>query len=183
MRDVLGRYPSAPRPRFHRYCRGGCTSGGVAARGRRGGPRGRRAGTPSRTRRRDPAASFGRVGGSGLPQRGVGAMTDVSSDVRELASREYQYGFVTDVETDVAPRGLNEDVIRLISAKKNEPDWLLEWRLRSYRHWLTLEEPHWQNVRYGPIDYQDIIYYAAPKPKKELASLDEVDPELRAMFD
>ena len=81
------------------------------------------------------------------------------------------------------PRGLNEDVIRLISAKKNEPDWLLEWRLKSYRHWLTLEEPRWQNVRYAAIDYQDIIYYAAPKPKTESASLDEVDPELRAMFD
>ena len=110
-------------------------------------------------------------------------MTAVSSDVRELASQEYQFGFVTDIETDVAPRGLSEDVIRLISAKKNEPDWLLDWRLRSYRHWLTLEEPHWQNVHHEAIDYQDIIYYAAPKPKTELASLDEVDPELRVMFD
>ena len=110
-------------------------------------------------------------------------MTDVSSEVRELASREYQYGFVTDLETDVAPRGLNEDVIRLISAKKNEPDWMLEWRLKAYRGWLTMEEPRWQNVRYAPIDYQDIIYYAAPKPKVALASLDEVDPEVLAMFD
>ncbi len=110
-------------------------------------------------------------------------MTAVSSEVREFASREYQYGFVTDLETDVAPRGLNEDVIRLISAKKNEPDWMLEWRLKSYRHWLTLEEPSWQKARYAPIDYQDIIYYAAPKPKVALASLDEVDPELLAMFD
>ncbi len=110
-------------------------------------------------------------------------MTDVSSEVRELASREYQYGFVTDLETDVAPRGLNEDVIRLISAKKNEPDWMLEWRLKAYRGWLTMEEPSWQKARYAPIDYQDIIYYAAPKPKVALASLDEVDPEVLAMFD
>src|ERR1039458_3938919 len=110
-------------------------------------------------------------------------MTDVSNDVREFASQEYQYGFSTDLDTDAVPKGLNEDVIRLISAKKHEPDWLLEWRLQAYRHWITLEEPHWQNVHYGPIDYQDIIYYAAPKPKVQLASLDEVDPELRTMFD
>jgi len=110
-------------------------------------------------------------------------MTGSSSDVAELASREYQYGFVTDLDTDVVPPGLSEDVITLISTKKNEPEWLLEWRLRSYRYWLTLTEPTWQNVRYGPIDYQDISYYAAPKPKAALASLDEVDPELRAMFD
>jgi hypothetical protein len=83
----------------------------------------------------------------------------------EFASQEYQYGFSTDLDTDAVPKGLSEDVIRLISAKKHEPDWLLEWRLRAYRHWITLEEPHWQNVHYGPIDYQDIIYYAAPKPK------------------
>ena len=110
-------------------------------------------------------------------------MTGVSSEVRELASRDYRYGFVTDLVTDVAPKGLNEDIIRLISAKKNEPDWLLEWRLKAYRGWLTMEEPRWQNVHYGHIDYQDIIYYAAPKQKKALDSLDEVDPELRAMFD
>ena len=106
----------------------------------------------------------------------------MASDVRELANREYQYGFVTDLDTDVVPRGLNEDVIRLISAKKNEPDWLLEWRLKAYRGWLTMVEPRWQNVHYGPIDYQDMIYYAAPKAKAELASLDEVDPDLLAMF-
>src|SRR5664280_1272168 len=110
-------------------------------------------------------------------------MTDVSNDVREFASQQYKYGFSTDLDTDAVPKGLSEDVIRLISAKKHEPDWLLEWRLRAYRHWITLEEPHWQNVHYGPIDYQDIIYYAAPKPKPQLASLDEVDPELRTMFD
>ena len=110
-------------------------------------------------------------------------MTGVPSDVAELASREYQYGFVTDLDTDVVPPGLSEDVIALIASKKNEPQWLLEWRLRVYRHWLTLAEPKWQNVSYGPIDYQDISYYAAPKPKAALASIDEVDPELRAMFD
>src|ERR1017187_8317391 len=106
-----------------------------------------------------------------------------SSDVAELASQEYQYGFVTDLDTDVVPPGLNEDVIALIASKKNEPEWLLEWRLRSYRHWLMLAEPAWQNVTYAPIDYQAISYYAAPKPKAALASLDELDPELRAMFD
>ena len=110
-------------------------------------------------------------------------MTGTSSDIVELASREYQYGFVTDLDTDVVPPGLSEDVIALIAAKKNEPEWLLEWRLRSYRHWLTLAEPTWQNVTYGSIDYQDISYYAAPRPKAALASLDEVDPEVRAMFD
>jgi len=110
-------------------------------------------------------------------------MTAVPSDVAELASQEYQYGFVTDIDTDVVPPGLNEDVIALIASKKNEPEWLLEWRLRSYRHWLTLAEPTWQNVTYAPIDYQAISYYAAPRPKAALASLAELDPELRAMFD
>jgi len=105
------------------------------------------------------------------------------TEIRELTNREYKYGFVTDLETDVVPRGLNEDVIRLISAKKNEPEWMLDGRLKAYRHWLTLEEPRWQNVHYGPIDYQDIIYYAAPKPKTSgPKSLDEVDPEVVAMF-
>jgi Fe-S cluster assembly protein SufB len=85
-------------------------------------------------------------------------MSGVSSDLAELANREYQYGFVTDLETDLAPRRLSEDVVALISAKKGEPEWLLEWRLRAYRHWLTMTEPRWQNVTYGPIDYQDIIY-------------------------
>jgi Fe-S cluster assembly protein SufB len=110
-------------------------------------------------------------------------VSPVSDDVRDLANQQYQYGFSTDLDTDTVPKGLSEDVIRLISSKKDEPQWLLEWRLRAYRHWITLEEPHWQNVHYGPIDYQDIIYYAAPKAKPSLASLDEVDPEMRAMFD
>ena len=104
--------------------------------------------------------------------------------IQELAEREYQYGFVSDFDADAAPRGLSEDTVRLISAKKGEPDWLLEWRLKAYRHWLTMEEPTWPNVAYPPIDYQDIIYYSAPKPKGPApASLDEVDPEMRAMFD
>jgi len=110
-------------------------------------------------------------------------MDIIPNDIREIASREYQFGFVTDLETDAAPRGLNEDVIRLISAKKNEPGWMLDWRLKAYRHWLKMEEPRWQNVHYEPIDYQDIIYYSAPKPKLPgPRSIDEVDPEVRAMF-
>ncbi len=110
-------------------------------------------------------------------------MSAVQNEIRALADREYKYGFVTDLEMDTAPRGLNEDVVRLISSKKNEPEWLLAWRLRAYRHWLTMSEPQWQNVKFPPIDYQDIIYYAAPLPKKNLKSLDEVDPEMRVMFD
>ena len=107
----------------------------------------------------------------------------VSSEVRALANQDYQYGFTTDLDVDVAPRGLNEDTVKLISAKKNEPAWLLEWRLQAYRHWTTLTEPRWQNVTHARIDYQDIIYYAAPKPKVQLASLDEVDPDILTMFD
>ena len=110
-------------------------------------------------------------------------MSAVQREIRELTSREYKYGFSTALDTDVAPRGLNEDVIRLISSKKNEPQWLLDWRLEAYRHWLRLEEPSWQNAHYDPIDYQDIIYYAAPKSKTDgPKSLDEVDPEVVAMF-
>ncbi len=107
----------------------------------------------------------------------------ISAEVRELAERPYQHGFVSDIDTDVIPKGLSEDVVRLVSSKKNEPAWLLEWRLQAYRHWLTMEEPDWQNAHYAPIDFQDIAYYAAPKPKPKLASMDEVDPELREMFD
>jgi len=104
--------------------------------------------------------------------------------LEDLTSRQYKYGFVTDIEADAVPRGLNEDIIRLISAKKNEPAFMLEWRLRAFRHWLTMKEPRWQNVRYPPIDYQDIVYYSAPKPKGAgPKSLDEVDPELRRTFD
>ncbi|WP_166365731.1 Fe-S cluster assembly protein SufB [Pseudomonas akapageensis] len=110
-------------------------------------------------------------------------MSTDNARIRELSSQAYKYGFVSDLESDAAPRGLNEDVIRLISAKKNEPQWLLDWRLKAFRHWLTMREPSWQNVHYEPIDYQDIIYYSAPKPKTPgPKSLDEVDPQLREMF-
>src|SRR6186713_422984 len=110
-------------------------------------------------------------------------MTTTTETIEQLANREYKYGFVTDVESETIPKGLSEDVVRLISAKKNEPEWLLEWRLKAYRLWLTMKEPSWQNVKYDPINYQDIIYYSAPKKKKVLNSLDEVDPEVRATFD
>jgi Fe-S cluster assembly protein SufB len=105
------------------------------------------------------------------------------SSIEALANREYKYGFVTDIESEVVPRGLNEDIIRTISAKKNEPEFMLEWRLKAYRHWLTMEEPKWANVTHPPIDYQDIIYYSAPKPKESKASLDEVDPQLLETFE
>ena len=105
-------------------------------------------------------------------------------EVQEYADREYKYGFVTELDADTVPPGLNEDVIRLISQKKNEPEFMLEWRLAAYRKWLTMKEPTWQNVKYPPIDYQAISYYSAPKPKSDAPkSLDEVDPELLSMFD
>ena len=103
--------------------------------------------------------------------------------IQDLVEREYEHGFYTEIESDEAPRGLNEDVVRLISAKKNEPEFMLEWRLRAFRHWQTMHEPHWQNVKYPPIDYQDIIYYAAPKQKIQPKSLDEVDPELLRTYE
>ncbi len=102
--------------------------------------------------------------------------------LEDLTSSEYKYGFETFIENDSAPKGINEDIIRFISAKKEEPEWMLEWRLKAYRHWITMEEPEWANVHYPKIDYQDIIYYSAPKKKPELASLDEVDPELLETF-
>jgi Fe-S cluster assembly protein SufB len=107
----------------------------------------------------------------------------MSSTIEQLANQEYKYGFVTDIEADVAPPGLNEDIVRLISAKKGEPEWLLEWRLKALRHWFTMKEPTWANVHYAPIDYQAIRYYSAPKQIKKLNSIDEVDPELRKTFD
>jgi Fe-S cluster assembly protein SufB len=109
--------------------------------------------------------------------------TDTDALLDEVAQREYKYGFVTDIEADTIPPGLNEDVVRLISAKKNEPDWLLDWRLKSYRHWLTLEEPKWHNVHYPPIDYQKSVYYSAPQQKNGPKSLDEVDPRLLETYD
>ena len=107
----------------------------------------------------------------------------MSSAIESLVNKEYLYGFVTEVETDTIPRGLDEDVVRLISAKKNEPKFMLDWRLKAYRRWLTMKEPHWANLRYAPIDYQNIIYYSAPKSVKPLQSLDEVDPELLRVYD
>src|SRR5918998_1772159 len=101
-----------------------------------------------------------------------------------LSKKEYKYGFVTDIESDMIPRGLNEDTIRLISGKKNEPEFMLEFRLKAYRNWLKMEEPqHWPNITYPKVDYQDIIYYSAPKQKPTLASMDEVDPELIKTFE
>ncbi len=110
-------------------------------------------------------------------------MEDNDKILDELTTTEYKYGFVSDIEQDILPIGLNEDVVRFISAKKNEPEWLLEWRLKAYRHWLTMEEPTWENVHYPKIDYQSYHYYASPKVKPQLASMDEVDPEIRKTFD
>ena len=103
--------------------------------------------------------------------------------LEEITSAEYKYGFVTDIEMDTAPKGLNEDIIKLISSKKNEPEFMLEWRLKAYKYWLTRKQPQWQNVKFPPIDYQDSIYYAAPKQKAALKSLDEVDPEILSTFE
>jgi Fe-S cluster assembly protein SufB len=111
-------------------------------------------------------------------------VSDSTNTIETFRNQEYKWGFVTDIESEVVPRGLNEDVIRLISAKKGEPEWLLEWRLKAFRHWQTMKEPTWANVHYPPIDYQDIIYYAAPKTKKDAPkSLDEVDPELLKTYE
>ena len=109
----------------------------------------------------------------------MAAKTETAEQVADIGVEQYKYGFVTDIESDKAPRGLNEDIIRFISAKKNEPDWMLEWRLDAYKRWLTLEEPTWARVHYPKIDFQDLFYYAAPKKKGSgPKSLDEVDPEL-----
>ena len=107
----------------------------------------------------------------------------MSTVLQNLVNRPYQHGFVTEIESDVAPKGLNEGTIRLISSKKKEPEWLLEFRLKAYRQWLTMEEPKWPNVHYPKIDFQEISYYSAPKPKRKLASIDEVDPELLRTFE
>src|SRR3954470_7291544 len=110
-------------------------------------------------------------------------MDDDLSTIERTVLSDYKYGFVTDIEADEAPKGLNEDIIRFISEKKNEPGWMLEWRLKAYRHWLKMEEPNWANVKYPKIDYQDIIYYSAPKQKINPESLDQIDPELRRTFE
>ncbi len=111
-------------------------------------------------------------------------MSSSPQDIESLTNRDYAYGFVTDIEQDSLPPGLSEEVIRSIAAKKNEPDWLLAWRLKAYRGWTKLtDEPSWSKVHYPPIDYQAISYFSAPKQKEELKSLDEVDPELLRTFD
>ncbi len=107
---------------------------------------------------------------------------DSEATLREATSSEYKYGFTSDIDTDIVPPGLSEDVIRFISAKKHEPEWLLDFRLKAYRHWLTLRQPEWAHLKIPPIDFQGISYYAAPKPKEEKKSLDEVDPELLDTF-
>ena len=104
--------------------------------------------------------------------------TKETQKIEELANKEYKFGFVADIEADTLPKGLNEETIRQLSAKKNEPEWMTEWRLKAYRHWLTMEDPKWPNVTFPPVDYQDISYYSAPKKKVALKSLDKVDPAL-----
>ncbi|MBN1466183.1 Fe-S cluster assembly protein SufB [candidate division KSB1 bacterium] len=108
-------------------------------------------------------------------------MTEEMQTLNEFTNQEYKYGFVSDIESDSLPKGLNEDVIRTISAKKGEPDWLLEWRLGAYHHWLQMTEPRWANVKFAPIDYQQIVYYAAPK-KSAPKSIEEIDPAILAMY-
>lgn len=110
-------------------------------------------------------------------------MSTEINTIEKLANKEYKYGFVTDIEADTIPEGLNEEIIRLLSRKKEEPEWMTEWRLKAYRHWLTMSEPTWQNVHYPPIDYQKIVYYSAPKAEVKKSSLDEVDPKLLKTFE
>ncbi len=111
------------------------------------------------------------------------AVSDSMDQVKTITDQKYKYGFVTEIEAETAPKGLNEDVVRFISARKAEPEWLLEWRLRAYRHWLTMVEPTWAKLSYPPIDYQDAFYYSAPKTKAGPKSLDEVDPELLRTYE
>ena len=103
----------------------------------------------------------------------------MSSSIESLVNKEYQYGFVTDIESDAIPKGLSEETVRLISARKHEPEWLLEWRLKAFKRWEAMTEPRWPNVKYNDIDYQAQTYYSAPKSVKPLQSLEEVDPESR----
>jgi len=111
-------------------------------------------------------------------------MSTEQETIEQFTNSEYKWGFTTDIEMEVIPKGLNEEIVRLISHKKNEPEFMLEWRLKAFRHWQTLEVlPAWANIKYPPIDFQDAYYYAAPKKQKKLQSLDEVDPEIRKTFD
>src|SRR3954466_2900623 len=111
------------------------------------------------------------------------AVPQTVDQVRRIDVDQYKYGFVTDIESDKAPKGLSEDIVRFISAKKDEPEWMLAWRLDAYRRWLTMREPLWARVNYGPIDYQDLYYYSAPKKKDGPKSLDEIDPEILKTYD
>jgi Fe-S cluster assembly protein SufB len=113
----------------------------------------------------------------------MAATLETAEQVRAVTEQKYKYGFFTDIESDTAPKGLSEDIVRFISARKNEPEWLLEWRLKAYRHWLTMEEPNWAKIGYPPIDYQDAYYYSAPKVASKPKSLDEVDPELLRTYE
>jgi len=113
----------------------------------------------------------------------VQELSDDEKLIQEVTGQKYKYGWVTNIESDKAPKGLNEDIIRFISAKKEEPEWMLEFRLKAFRNWQKMTEPSWAHLGYPPIDYQDLYYYAAPKPKKKLESLDEVDPELLSTFE
>jgi Fe-S cluster assembly protein SufB len=106
-----------------------------------------------------------------------------ADQLRELSEQKYKYGFVTEIESDTVPAGLSEETVRLISAKKGEPQFMLDWRLKAFRHWLTMKEPTWANVRYPKIDYQKIVYYAAPRTQKKPGSMDEVDPEVKHAFE
>ena len=110
-------------------------------------------------------------------------MATSTDNIEQLANQDYKYGFVTDIDAEAIPPGLNEEIIRIISAKKDEPEWLLEWRLNAFRVWRTMAEPKWHNVHFPPVDFQDIIYYSAPKQKPKLESLDDLDPEIKATFD
>ena len=111
------------------------------------------------------------------------ARPDSEAILEEITSKEYEFGWVADIESENAPKGLSTDIVRFISARKQEPEWLLEWRLKAFSQWQSMEEPKWPNVSYPPIDYQNIIYYSAPKPKKQVNNLDEIDPELRRTFE
>src|SRR6476661_3662019 len=121
------------------------------------------------------------------PRTRENAMSTNTDAIRALAERDYEWGFITDVEEERIPKGLSEDVIRVISAKKHEPEFMLEWRLKAYRHWASLEnadaEPKWANVKFPPIDYQNMVYYSAPKQKPGLKSLDELDPEILRTYE
>ncbi|MCB0508850.1 MAG: Fe-S cluster assembly protein SufB, partial [Bacteroidetes bacterium] len=110
-------------------------------------------------------------------------MTEQDIILEEVANSEYKYGFVTDIEAETAPKGINEEIIRFISAKKEEPEWMLEWRLKAFKEWQKMPEPNWAKINFPKINYQDVIYYSAPKSKKKLDSLDEVDPELLKTFE